>query len=132
MGALLSWPELGPLADPGRMRDAGYCDRAEIESLWAEKTRLDELFDAQDSQLYHRARDKLYPARSESRSMKRTGCDRLKGNRAASKLAEIANAIEDSEGFENCGLKDAFLKAPERTVFLDVCGAPGAWSKQVF
>jgi len=107
-------PTLAPLADPGRMRDAGYCDFADIERLWAQKNRLDSLFDRGESASYWRAREELYPAG-------RRGSKRSLGNRAGEKIEEIARAVG--------GLEDALRPAPSKTSFLDICGAPGAWTR---
>ncbi|CAK0882205.1 unnamed protein product [Prorocentrum cordatum] len=73
----------GPVADPGRMLDAGYCPKEicpgpsslltctdlalsglgwqDIERLWAQKTRLDGLFDSGRGDLYRRAREQARP-----------------------------------------------------------------------
>eukprot|EP00929_Paragymnodinium_shiwhaense_P104189 TRINITY_DN68316_c0_g2_i2.p1 TRINITY_DN68316_c0_g2~~TRINITY_DN68316_c0_g2_i2.p1 ORF type:complete len:471 (-),score=105.66 TRINITY_DN68316_c0_g2_i2:395-1807(-) len=111
---------LSPVADPGRMRDAGYCPAAEIDALWEQKTRLDALFDAGDSALYWRAREELYPAGQK----KHERSARSLGNRAGDKLAEIAEAVG--------GLQGALRPPAEETTFVDVCGAPGAWSKYLY
>eukprot|EP00435_Cladocopium_sp_Y103_P020963 s124_g5.t1 len=105
-----------PLEQPGRMCDAGYCPREDVESLWREKSRLDELFDAKQDQAYWKARDEIYPQAGD-----RGG---PLGNRAGDKLQEIANAVG--------GLKVDRLDNQEEVVFVDVCGAPGAWSKYLF
>lgn len=102
--------------EPGRMCDAGYCPQEDVESLWREKSRLDELFDAKQDQAYWKARDEIYPQAGD-----RGG---PLGNRAGDKLQEIANAVG--------GLKVDRLENQEEVVFVDVCGAPGAWSKYLF
>lgn len=109
--------EIGPVADPGRMRDAGHCPSPAIEQLWAEKSRLDKLFDEGRGGLYFRAREELYP-------LGRRGSGRFLGNRAGDKLAEVIAAVG--------GISCALRPSSEETVFLDVCGAPGAWSSHLF
>jgi len=108
---------MAPLADPGRMSGSGYCSRADIDGLWAQKTRLDELFDAGDGDVYRRARDELYP-------VARRGSHQQLGNRAGDKLAEVVEAVG--------GLDCALSGAPSENSFVDICGAPGAWSRVLF
>mmetsp|Transcript_56444 Transcript_56444/g.101183 ORF Transcript_56444/g.101183 Transcript_56444/m.101183 type:complete len:433 (+) Transcript_56444:64-1362(+) len=110
----ISVGKLAPIADPSRMRDAGYCKASDIERLWKQKTRLDVLFDQGESALYWRSREALYPTG-------RRGSDRPLGNRAGEKLEEIARVVG--------GLEDALQKTPKENAFLDICGAPGAWSQ---
>lgn len=107
---------IGPVADPGRMLDGGIrgISRGEVEALWAQKTRLDELFDAGHGGLYWVARQELFPMDACKDAVRAD-------NRAGEKLAEIARAVG--------GLLSVLRPAPEETVFLDVCGGPGAWSK---
>eukprot|EP00928_Gymnodinium_smaydae_P068794 TRINITY_DN5205_c4_g1_i1.p1 TRINITY_DN5205_c4_g1~~TRINITY_DN5205_c4_g1_i1.p1 ORF type:complete len:463 (+),score=118.87 TRINITY_DN5205_c4_g1_i1:110-1498(+) len=114
---------IAPVADPGRMADAGFCSRDDVLDLWKQKTRLDKLFDDGRSALYWRAREELYPA-GASRPQQRAA-KAAHGNRAGEKLAEIVDAVG---GFGDT----VFRPAGEDTVFLDVCGAPGAWSQYFY
>lgn len=108
---------MAPLADPGRMRNAGYCPEADIDRLWTQKNRLDEVFDRGGSALYWQAREELFPAG-------RRGSKRPLGNRAGDKLEEISRAVG--------GLDDTLQPLPAENSFLDICGAPGAWSQYLF
>ncbi|CAK9049296.1 Cap-specific mRNA (nucleoside-2'-O-)-methyltransferase 1(Cap1 2'O-ribose methyltransferase 1) (MTr1) [Durusdinium trenchii] len=178
--------EVSPLLAPERMLKPGYCPAREIEELWREKSRLDELFDAGLGQAYWRAREEIYPEAGD-----RGGS---LGNRAGDKLQEIVDAVGglqvdrlkkrtkevedkvlcplcmDEAKPENCSVTvcghayctDCItccvgqvgrcptcnhpLRLPgylanaqrvqtasqEPVVFVDVCGAPGAWSKYLF
>eukprot|EP00811_Abedinium_folium_P000739 NODE_10677_length_1336_cov_3.125724.p1 GENE.NODE_10677_length_1336_cov_3.125724~~NODE_10677_length_1336_cov_3.125724.p1 ORF type:complete len:410 (+),score=100.63 NODE_10677_length_1336_cov_3.125724:14-1243(+) len=100
---------VGPVADPGRMRDAGYCEPADITALWEQKARLDSLFDSGGNRSYKRARDELFSPAAAAQL----------GNRAGDKLAEVAEAVR-LPSFE------------AGAAFLDVCGAPGAWSRFLY
>eukprot|EP00933_Yihiella_yeosuensis_P033870 TRINITY_DN27483_c0_g1_i1.p1 TRINITY_DN27483_c0_g1~~TRINITY_DN27483_c0_g1_i1.p1 ORF type:complete len:517 (-),score=115.63 TRINITY_DN27483_c0_g1_i1:11-1561(-) len=110
---------MGAVANPGRMSDAGYCAKEDVETLWKQKTRLDDIFDAGMSQLYWRAREELYPVAGHRGSALQD-----LGNRAGDKLEEISKAVG--------GLRVKRLEQKEEVVFADVCGAPGAWSKYLF
>eukprot|EP00927_Polykrikos_kofoidii_P044667 TRINITY_DN38570_c0_g1_i1.p1 TRINITY_DN38570_c0_g1~~TRINITY_DN38570_c0_g1_i1.p1 ORF type:complete len:492 (-),score=62.55 TRINITY_DN38570_c0_g1_i1:48-1523(-) len=98
-----------------------------LMSYGDKKNRLDEIFDSGDSSLYWRAREELFPAAPRKRRP-RTAHDRASSggsnNRAREKLAEIADAVG--------GLEDALPTPPAEAVFVDVCGAPGAWSNHLF
>eukprot|EP00450_Noctiluca_scintillans_P022920 CAMPEP_0194522042 /NCGR_PEP_ID=MMETSP0253-20130528/56492_1 /TAXON_ID=2966 /ORGANISM="Noctiluca scintillans" /LENGTH=365 /DNA_ID=CAMNT_0039366445 /DNA_START=137 /DNA_END=1234 /DNA_ORIENTATION=+ len=99
------------VADPGRMRDAGFCQCEDIEQLWQQKACLDEMFDAGGERFYQRAREELFPSsRGTSRALR---------NRAGMKLAEVLSSVG--------GLGSAIASESE-TVFVDICGGPGAWS----
>lgn len=111
--------DVGPLADPDRMRRGGFCDAELLGDLWRQKARLDELFDAGQAAFYYQAREALCPAAGSG------GSGGRRGNRACDKLAEVGAALGG-------GVEDALRPPPEDTAFLDVCGAPGAWSKFLF
>jgi cap1 methyltransferase len=102
------------LISTSRLLDSGVCDRAHVEALWAQKSRLDRIFDAQEQTLYYEARHAAFP-------QDKHGSERGLRNRAGDKLLEIHECV---------GILEP--RAPtDRDVFIDICGGPGAWSELI-
>lgn len=95
-----------------RMLDPAFADPALIKALWAQKDRMDVLFDRGKGSQYYYHRDSKF-------EQDRRGSSRFL-NRAGDKLWEVHEAFAPHlfEGAEK----------PERAAFADVCGGPGAFS----
>jgi len=100
-----------PVADESRMRNAGWASPEVVDELWAQKNRLDGLFDAGKGDIYYRIRDQQFP-------QDRKGSTKF-ANRAGDKLWQVATALQD-------GLFDPL---PPHSAFFDICGGPGAFSQ---
>jgi len=101
-----------PSAD--KLLEGGFCRKAIVESVWAAKKRLDDLWTVPPPPLARSvmtrvARAQLFPCSGEG------GKDHE--NRAGDKLAELVDAARLLDG------------VPEGSGFLDLCGGPGAWSQ---
>jgi cap1 methyltransferase len=97
------------ILDEANMLSCPYCPDALIKDLWVQKRRLDPVFDQGHSKLYSRARETIFPQdRRGSLSF---------ANRAGDKLDEI-------DRLTDCLPTERF----HPHVFVDLCGAPGAWS----
>ncbi len=97
-----------------RLLDSGVVDRAQVEALWAHKSRLDRIFDSSEQTLYYEARHAAFP-------QDKHGSERGLRNRAGDKLLEIHECVG--------------VLAPrdrsDRDSFIDICGGPGAWSELI-
>ena len=51
-----------PLLTKSRLLNDALCDWKQIEALWAQKARIDVLFDAGNEKLYYRARETIFPS----------------------------------------------------------------------
>lgn len=100
-----------PVADESRMRDTGWASAEAVDELWAQKNRLDDLFDAGKGDIYYRVRDQQFP-------QDRKGSAKF-ANRAGDKLWQVHVAVQD-------GLFDPL---PPGSAFFDICGGPGAFSQ---
>jgi 23S rRNA U2552 (ribose-2'-O)-methylase RlmE/FtsJ len=94
---------------PERMSKTLFCDRSLVKRLWAEKSRMDVIFDGGHSELYYKYRNKLFPQDKKGSSEY--------NNRAGDKLLELMNKLE------------LFHELPSTTNFVDICGGPGAFSQ---
>lgn len=105
--------EMGPIpvADVSRMRDSGWVEPNLVDELWAQKNRMDEMFDAGQGEIYYRIRDQQFP-------QDRRGSSKF-ANRAGDKLWQVHMAVEDT----------LFDPLPPGSSFFDICGGPGAFSQ---
>lgn len=90
------------------MMESIFCDPQMVKDLWTQKSRLDPLFDSGKGQVYYRVRDNIFP-------QDRKGSTRF-SNRAGDKLWQVLNET------------NLLGNVPDGSVFLDICGGPGAFS----
>lgn len=86
-----------------------FCDESLIADLWAQKSRMDPIFDDDKGRVYYEVRDRLFP-------QDRKGSSRFL-NRAGDKLWQVLNETK------------LVGDVPEDSVFFDICGGPGAFSQ---
>lgn len=90
-----------------RMLDSGWATKRAATELFAQKTRLDAIFDSGQYPTYKRVGERLFP-------QDRSGGEGSNLNRAGDKLEEVLSAAPQDFG--------------PKIAFVDVCGAPGAFS----
>jgi 23S rRNA U2552 (ribose-2'-O)-methylase RlmE/FtsJ len=95
------------LAEPERMLGAGHSRREDIEALWKEKFRMDDLFDSGNGKLYYQSRNAMFPQDDTGAKNNR--------NRAAEKLMEINDSV-------------AVLDSALPGAFIDISGGPGPFA----
>lgn len=107
--------------DESRMTLAGWAPKQDIEGLFSQKTRLDAIFDSGHYPIYKQVAERMFPQdrRGAVASVKGRGAKNL--NRAGDKLEEIIDAVPEILPNSTSGL-----------AFVDVCGAPGAFSSHLF
>eukprot|EP01098_Paradermamoeba_levis_P004405 TRINITY_DN1894_c0_g1_i5.p1 TRINITY_DN1894_c0_g1~~TRINITY_DN1894_c0_g1_i5.p1 ORF type:complete len:349 (-),score=91.24 TRINITY_DN1894_c0_g1_i5:47-1000(-) len=105
-----------PLADENRQQKAGWCEEKLVEGLWLQKSRMDNVFDKGRGDVYYRVRDRLCP-------FDKRGSSNF-SNRAGDKLHEISACVNFLMKREAKGSEQQHVEN-----FIDVCGAPGAWSQ---
>jgi 23S rRNA U2552 (ribose-2'-O)-methylase RlmE/FtsJ len=99
------------VTDERRMRESGWVEPEVVDALWAQKDRMDEMFDAGKGDIYYKTRDRQFP-------QDRKGSSNF-SNRAGDKLWQVFTAIDDT-------LLDPL---PPGSSFFDICGGPGAFSQ---
>lgn len=97
--------------DETRMSKSNWVEAELVEELWAQKNRMDEMFDAGKGEIYYRIRDQQFP-------QDRRGSNKF-ANRAGDKLWQVHLAVEDT----------LFDPLPPGSCFFDICGGPGAFSQ---
>jgi len=85
---------------------SNYISDDMIKGLWEQQSRISPFFDNDKKQLYYKARNIVFP-------QDKIGSKRFR-NRAGDKLFQIS---ESFDLFKN------------KSIFLDLCGGPGAWSE---
>lgn len=103
--------EPAKVAEEARMRESGWVEPGAVDDLWAQKNRMDEMFDAGQGEIYYRIRDQQFP-------QDRRGSSKF-ANRAGDKLWQVNLAVDDS----------LFDPLPPGSSFFDICGGPGAFSQ---
>ena len=135
-----------------------FCNRETIAKLWAQKDLLDDLFDANDGQVYYSFRDKLYPEDKThgNGSANRTGISSSFFFSSSSLLLLLpllliiisfiwsfsifyvlltspspSHPLSPLTGrkFEQILEAIPVLEGLEDIFFLDVCGSPGSFSQ---
>lgn len=94
--------------DASRMEESPCVSKDQVAELFAQKSRMDDLFDKKDHKFYYSARDEHFPQDI------RGGSSFV--NRAGDKITEVDAASRAFEGLS-------------RFTFLDICGGPGAFSQ---
>eukprot|EP00002_Diphylleia_rotans_P036547 TRINITY_DN8065_c0_g1_i1.p1 TRINITY_DN8065_c0_g1~~TRINITY_DN8065_c0_g1_i1.p1 ORF type:complete len:603 (+),score=125.55 TRINITY_DN8065_c0_g1_i1:134-1942(+) len=105
--------QLHSCLDKSIIADSEWVPEGIVLKLWAQKSRLDDIFDSGLSRLYYEERDSLFP-------LDKRGSN-VYWNRAGDKLREVAEAAP-------------FLQREQGSTefyFADVCGGPGAWSQYI-
>ncbi|CEM35049.1 unnamed protein product [Vitrella brassicaformis CCMP3155] len=146
---------------PDRMRHTAWVNSDLVDKLWQQKSRMDEVFDAEQGKLYSRAREEIFP-------QDRHGSEKFR-NRAGDKLQEVCEAVggildcrpegaepvgdpgegpdtkrrklESGQGAPttttttttaSSGDDQADAAAAADVYFADICGGPGSWSEFLF